>query len=343
MSVTTTPNYGFKMPDGSEKIKPGDFNYNAQIIDTELYKKRVITGTTPPTTSTVGVVGQFYFDSTNVVIYICKAVAGSVYTWKPVVNEFKLLQSYTAAGSFTFTVPAGITEIGAFIIAGGGSGAACSYRIGDASYYKCTTGGGSGHTKVKRISGTLNATYPVVVGAGGVANVLGSENYQAGVNGGSSSFGGVTANGGEGGKVYTYSGYTGVGGASGGQGSSPASDTAYSTPPAFGEIRTTKQLSGNYLYSQGDCTPSECFNPFELKRGLIAGGCAKLVGTSSWSVEGTNVTDDYGLVGSVGVGVTLYGVATKGTSYGCGGGACISAGTVASAAGCDGAVLIYGR
>jgi hypothetical protein len=38
MSVPTTTNYGLKMPDGSEKVKPDDFNFNAQKIDTELYR-----------------------------------------------------------------------------------------------------------------------------------------------------------------------------------------------------------------------------------------------------------------------------------------------------------------
>ena len=39
------------------------------------------TGTTDPTTSTVGYLGQFYFNTTNNALFQCTGVSGSTYTW----------------------------------------------------------------------------------------------------------------------------------------------------------------------------------------------------------------------------------------------------------------------
>ena len=342
MSVLTTPHYGLKKPDGSESIKPDAFNDNAEVIDEQLHINSVLTGTAAPTTSTAGAVGQFYLDTAAKILYQCMT-QGPVYTWKSVSREWKLLQAYTTAGSFTFTVPSGITEIGAFIIGGGGSGAADDYV--NANFYDFCTGGGSGHTKTVIISGNLSASYPVVVGAGGAAISLsgGVPNYNNGNSGGSSSFAGITAAGGDKGQAYANGTSYGQAGAKGGQGSS-GSRTFSTTPPAFGEVRFSPCVNGT-LYSQGATITSECLNPFSLKRGLIAGGYAENQALSTLNSEGTNVTDDYGLVGSVGIATNTGGTVTKGTSYGCGGGAICSARgyAVTSGAGADGAVLIYGR
>lgn len=43
---------------------------------------RPIIGTTPPTTSTVGVVGQEYIDTTAKLVYKCVAATGTGYTWE---------------------------------------------------------------------------------------------------------------------------------------------------------------------------------------------------------------------------------------------------------------------
>ena len=52
-------------------------------IRVELGKKAPvpIIGTTPPTTSTVGVVGQTYIDTAAKLVYHCTAAAGTEYTW----------------------------------------------------------------------------------------------------------------------------------------------------------------------------------------------------------------------------------------------------------------------
>ena len=53
-------------------------------IRIELGKKAPvpIIGTTPPTTSTVGVVGQTYIDTAAKLVYHCTAAAGTGYTWE---------------------------------------------------------------------------------------------------------------------------------------------------------------------------------------------------------------------------------------------------------------------
>ena len=53
-------------------------------IRIELDKKAPgpIIGTTPPTTSTVGVVGQEYIDTTAKLVYRCTAAAATGYTWE---------------------------------------------------------------------------------------------------------------------------------------------------------------------------------------------------------------------------------------------------------------------
>lgn len=47
----------------------------------EVQDAQPIIGTTPPTTSTVGVVGQEYIDTTEKIVYHCTAAAGTGYTW----------------------------------------------------------------------------------------------------------------------------------------------------------------------------------------------------------------------------------------------------------------------
>jgi hypothetical protein len=84
MSVATTTHYGLKKPDGSEAIKPDAFNDNAEVIDNQMYKNSVLTGTSTPTTSTVGAVGQFYIDTAGSILYQCFTVSGNTYTWNKI-------------------------------------------------------------------------------------------------------------------------------------------------------------------------------------------------------------------------------------------------------------------
>ena len=47
----------------------------------EVQDAQPIIGTAPPTTSTVGVVGQEYIDKTNKIVWYCIAATGTGYTW----------------------------------------------------------------------------------------------------------------------------------------------------------------------------------------------------------------------------------------------------------------------
>ena len=116
---------------------------------------------------------------------------------------------YTSPGSFTFTVPNGITKIGAAIGSGGGSGAITASCSGNKSsrYYAGVCGGGSGNFRcINEINVTANQNIPIVVGAGGVAptkfeNVWNYDHVDGG-DGGASSFNGISVAGGQGGKGY---------------------------------------------------------------------------------------------------------------------------------------------
>lgn len=344
MSVTTTTHYGLKKPDGSEAIKPDPFNDNADVIDEQLHKISVLSGTAAPTTSTAGAVGQFYLDTTAKKLYQCMT-QGPVYTWASLASgKWRLLQAYTTAGSYTFTTPSDVTELGAFIIGGGSSGAA---KVNTSNQRNCS-GGASGRTAVKIITGSLAATYPVVVGAGGAAATANSTPgdggaYSLPAAGGSSSFAGMSATGGSAAVCSTTGG---------GQGTiyvAPQYDLTMK-PLAFGEIRLFQ-----YNIAQGETHPTEAVNPFDYKKLLIAGGSMFYNDNqSTFYIESNGITDDYGNTGSPAVinyssSGSQVAVATKGTSYGCGGGAafCRYTGTAPNyatpGAGCDGAVLIYGR
>lgn len=116
-------------------------------------------------------------------------------------------QVYATAGSFSWTVPTGVTRVLVQLWGGGGSGGGQSGGNGHGG-----SGGGGGGCASKVISGlTPGASIAVVVGAGG-AGVTGA---LAGNNGGTSSFNGsaVTAVGGRGGNygsTGTYQAGTGT-------------------------------------------------------------------------------------------------------------------------------------
>ncbi len=54
---------------------------NLNDIQDEIINSEILSGNTAPTTSTVGVVGQLYVDTTEKRIYRCDSVSGSTYTW----------------------------------------------------------------------------------------------------------------------------------------------------------------------------------------------------------------------------------------------------------------------
>ncbi len=121
--------------------------------------------------------------------------------------------SYTTAGTFTFTVPSGVTKLKLTIAGGGGGGGGGYYfydSSGDSASSEIDNGGtgGTGELVTTTITVSPGTTYNITVGAGGAAGHGGSNNVSENVtneratdgsNGGTSSFGSNTARAGGGG------------------------------------------------------------------------------------------------------------------------------------------------
>ena len=137
------------------------------------------------------------------------------------------VQTFAAAGTATWTKPAGITAVLVYVTGGGGSGGKHGCGSNGSSR---SAGGGAGGTAIKWITSGLGSTETVTIGAGG-ARVTGDATGNAG---GTSSFGShCSATGGSGGQqgcaAAVEGGASGVGssgtinleGAPGGNGAEP--------------------------------------------------------------------------------------------------------------------------
>lgn len=123
-------------------------------------------------------------------------------------SSLKLIAKYVTTGSHTWSCPKTADYLAVIIGGGGGgSGAEGSYN---ANY---AVGGASGYVNYFVGNITQGSSISVKVGAGGSA----AKNEKNGGNGGSSSFNGVVANGGEGGIFRDYKDDELVRGAKGGQ------------------------------------------------------------------------------------------------------------------------------
>lgn len=123
--------------------------------------------------------------------------------------------TYSTPGSYTFTVPAGVTKLRVEVAGAGGSSAGGKdYWSGDDKEYRRGGKGGNGDKINTTISVTPNTNINVTVGKGGAA--LAMEN--AGITGGASSVPGVAAGGGGGGAVSARFGKDGTDGANAGNG-----------------------------------------------------------------------------------------------------------------------------
>lgn len=283
---------------------------------------------------------------------------------------WKLLQSYTTAGSFSWTAPAlfgsGVKyKIGVLVIGGGGSGGAVSVARTRADYLNrfnsVASGGASGQTAALITEVTPNSNHAIVVGKGGEAGVVKSSSssspYAQGSNGGTSSFDSVTALGGEGGNSTGGEGTsnTVVAGGFGAQCSS-YSYTNYNPSqlnknPFGGTIMSVNYHTSDDSHFFGGI-PSMCINPFENKLILGAGGWARTEGIEATHGEGGK--SPYQSTGTAGgdgnAEVTSSSISAQdGGQPGCGGGAVAAFGStvstsrpaVTSGAGADGAVYIY--
>jgi uncharacterized repeat protein (TIGR02543 family) len=181
-------------------------------------------------------------------------------TWTPInctVTETSasgyITQRITGAGSCVWATPTGITAIEIAVIAGGGGGGFGNLGGGGGAG-EVLVSGGSATRSGTTVSGTSTiATTPatpnvVTIGAGGATGAaLGSatssgadSGWRKGGDGGSSSFGAITANGGGGGGGSTNSvgnpGGSGGGGATGGTGGARGSN---STPTGWSSFKET--------------------------------------------------------------------------------------------------------
>lgn len=147
-------------------------------------------------------------------------------TWKSALYE-PGSQNYTSAGTFSLTVPAGVSTMTVSVYAGGGGGSACWF-CGDG--YPGGGGGSGGYQTNQSLSVTPGESLSVVVGAAGAPGSFvlcsGTSTGRHGYPGGSSSVtsgsGLVSASGGAGG-IWSQPGGGGAGGspngANGGSGS----------------------------------------------------------------------------------------------------------------------------
>jgi hypothetical protein len=151
-------------------------------------------------------------------------------------------QLYTAAGTFTWTAPTGVTSVTAQCWGGGGGGA-------EASSGATGSGGGGGGGEFAQDTAGVTPTdgYTVVVGAAGTggSGQEGSGNGANGGSGGNSTFTGdaavvVTGHGGSGGHLNPTGGGAGTGGAAG----TGSSNTIHFTGGAGGNGSAASQGGG---------------------------------------------------------------------------------------------------
>jgi hypothetical protein len=141
-------------------------------------------GTTAPTAK-LDVIGSVKIsDGSQGVGKVLTSDASGNATWQNASATgvvFSNMQVYATAGTFTFTIPVGVTKI-MVEVWGAGAGGSCSNNY---------AGGGGGYGK-GIYTVTPSSNYVVIVGAGGIGGTLGT-------NGGSSSLGSlISANGGSG-------------------------------------------------------------------------------------------------------------------------------------------------
>lgn len=150
-------------------------------------------------------------------------------------------QAYTTSGTYTFTVPAGVTSV-SVVCVGGGQG---SYTADASTQYSMQAGAGAGLAYKNNISVTPGSSYTVVVGSGGVGNNSGSGDSTKGgdsyfintstvlARGGGSAttqVGDATYTGGSGGSGQATTGGGGAAGYSGNGGSGAYSSNTYPSP-----------------------------------------------------------------------------------------------------------------
>jgi len=263
---------------------------------------------------------------------------------------WKKIAEYKTAGSFIYTVPAGVTELGVYMEGGGGSGGAAAGIT--SNYGVRATGGAAGYGKNIILNVTPGQEIPIVVGAGGT-RVSASSNSANGNAGGSTSFNGVVVDGGGGGKSSRGATSSTLSGAIGGQGSKSLNGLYADEPidnlPPYGSTLTTTSTSDSSGHTVPNTTaqiPAESQNAFDpLMVTLCAGGYATYASTSgNIKIKETVPAMPDGTKGGSGLCFENTTYADDASGNGNGGGAIVTAsGTATSGAGSPGMVLIYKR
>lgn len=116
------------------------------------------------------------------------------------------MDSYTNAGTYTWTCPAGVTKARVTVAGGGGGGLATKWKLSITKpEYRGATGG-NGAENTATIDVTPHNTYTVVVGAGGnpyVSTNTGDRGNRAAGDGQASQFASISASGGGGAWITT--------------------------------------------------------------------------------------------------------------------------------------------
>lgn len=188
----------------------------------------------------------------------------------------KNMQAYASAGTFSFTVPANVTSILAYVTGGGGGGSGC--QSPSAFTTASGGGGGAGGTAIGVLTVTPGQVLTVVVGAGANGSV---GTGASGGSGGTSSVGGISATGGTGSAFSSGSSGSGVGGVGSG-----------GIINLHGSLGTTGQQSGSTnmifpgiggssIWGGGGPNFNSASGPFTQSPGAGGGGAFDLVGSNT--------------------------------------------------------------
>ena len=141
-------------------------------------------------------------------------------------------QQWTTPRTYTVHIPEGIDSIEYKVAGAGGGGGGGNHMSHGPDLYGGN--GGSGELLAGKMTVTSNSDYQVIVGAGGVGGVGArySDSQTSGKSGGNSSFGNVSARGGDGGHRAIAPSYTSDGDLTGG--SDGANGTSYGAGGAGG-------------------------------------------------------------------------------------------------------------
>jgi len=274
------------------------------------------------------------------------------------IGAFRKLGEYTTPGTYTLTIPDDISEVVALVISGGGGGAAFAikdlYKL-EKSYQYCATGGASGNVDCAFKRTVAGEKIQIVVGNGGApATAIAETSYigNNGNDGGYSSFGSVSVDGGE-------------GGVASGVVDATAGDSITTPRKGFQQSTAFKESYGS-INRNPEKIPygGTTFN--NAMQSVILGAMIGMLKKNPWfccfaaggRAMAYSIGQEFNLENSfIDKAVSLpngqttstpalstTGVATaaKGTDIACGGSAAVGVGSATGSAGCDGAVFVMG-